>query len=193
MKRLIFALGLMMLAIGCVGGGNNADDGELKETSAPYKVGDLYFEDGVLGVVFDVTSDGMHGKIVSVDEDKMMWCDNSVYYDATYARDEYDGMVNTTEIMNRDNYNLYFAAWWCAECGSGWYLPAKSELEKIYQNWSTINNTLAKNGHYMMSDYYYWSSSEYDDHSVWYLYMRNGDTFNGNKFNKCYVRAVHAF
>ena len=45
----------------------------------------------------------------------------------------------------------------------------------------------------MMSDYYYWSSSEYDDHSVWYFYMSNGDTFNGNKFNKCYVRAVHAF
>ena len=202
MKRLIFALGLMMLAIGCVGGGNNADDGKLKETSAPYKVGDIYFEDGVLGVVFETKSGGMHGKIVSVDFEFMQWCDDEVCYNDTNAQNKYDGKINTIELMKLYNADMYYAAWWCANYGYGWYLPAKGELDNIYKNRSVINCTLSNYGFAPLNAdmSLHWSSTEnnkpqYNDTrvNVWGVNMSNGDSMAYYKHQILTVRAVYAF
>lgn len=195
MKRLLFAISLLAFVVGC--GGNSkkeGDDTQLKETSGPYKVGDLYFEGDVLGVVFEVTHGGMHGKIVSVDEEKMQWCDYSVYEIATYATNEYDGAVNTAKLMNRYDADEYYAAYWCADYGYGWYMPAKKELEKILQNMSKINSTLSKYGYSQLRGCY-WSSTESVDieFCAWGVLMSDGYTYRSHKDDGNYVRAASAF
>ena len=44
-------------------------------TQKSYKVGDYYNVDGKEGVVFEVTSDGRHGKIISLNQTKSSWDD----------------------------------------------------------------------------------------------------------------------
>lgn len=200
MKRLLFAISLLAFVVGCGGNSNKAnkesEDTKPKETSGPYKVGDLYFEGDVLGVVFETKSGGMHGKIVSVDEEEMQWCDYSVYEITTYATNEYDGAVNTAKLMNRYDADEYYAAYWCADYGYGWYMPAKKELEKIFQNKSKINSTLSKYGYSILRDCHsYWSSTESVDieFCAWYVDMGDGDTANLTKYNYNHVRAVSAF
>ena len=206
MKRLLFAISLLAFVVGCGGNSNKennsnkanneSEDTQLKETSGPYKVGDLYFEGDVLGVVFEVTHGGMHGKIVSVDEERMKWCDDSVYEIATYATNEYDGAVNTAKLMNRYDADKYYAAYWCADYDYGWYMPAKKELEKIYQNKSKINSTLSKYGYSQLEGSWYWSSTESVDEKfcAWYVLMNDGRTSFNYKYSLgAYVRAVSAF
>ncbi len=192
MKRLLFAISLLAFVVGCGGNSNNT---QLKETSGPYQVGDLYFEDDVLGVVFEVTHGGMHGKIVSVDEEEMQWCDDSVDDVRTDATNEYDGAVNTAKLMNRYDADKYYAAYWCADYGYGWYMPAKKELEKIFQNKSKINSTLSKYGYSQLEGSWYWSSTESvnDEFCAWYVYVGNGYTYSYSKNFNDYVRAVSAF
>lgn len=206
MKRLLFAISLLAFVVGCGGNSNKennsnqanneSEDIQPKETSGPYKVGDLYFEGDVLGVVFEVTHGGMHGKIVSVDEEKMRWCDDSVYEIATYATNEYDGAVNTAKLMNRYDADKYYAAYWCADYGYGWYMPAKKELEKIFQHKSKINSTLYKYGYSQLEGGWYWSSTESVDEKffAWHVSMNDGST---NRYYKTVsigsVRAVSAF
>lgn len=198
MKRLLFAISLLAFVVGCGGNSNKAnnesEDTQLKETSGPYKVGDLYFEGDVLGVVFEVTHGGMHGKIVSVDEESMMWCDDSVYEIATYATNEYDGAVNTAKLMNRYDADKYYAAYWCFDYGNGWYMPAKEELEKIYQNMSKINSTLSKYGYSQLRGVY-WSSTEsvVGTFCAWNVVVYNGYTGINYKDTNGSVRAVSAF
>ncbi len=199
MKRLLFAISLLAFVVGCGGNSNKAhkesEDTKSKETSGPYQVGDLYFEGDVLGVVFEVTHGGMHGKIVSVDEARMLWCDHSVYEIATYATNEYDGAANTAKLMNRYDADNYYAAYWCADYGYGWYMPAKKELEKICQNKSKINSTLSKYGYSQLTEEWYWSSTELvdDKFCAWYVSVVYGDAIYLDKINYGYVRAVSAF
>ncbi|MBE6203019.1 MAG: serine/threonine protein kinase, partial [Rikenellaceae bacterium] len=71
----MWLLGLLLIGCGAwfIYGDNNTEDVALPEedvalpeTSAPYKVGDYYNENGKEGVVFEVSDDGRHGKIVSL-------------------------------------------------------------------------------------------------------------------------------
>ena len=200
MKRLLFAISLLAFVVGCGGNSNKAnnesEDTKPKETSGPYQVGDLYFEGDVLGVVFEVTHGGMHSKIVSVDEEKMQWCDVSVKDVRTDATNEYDGAVNTAKLMNRYDADKYYAAYWCADYGYGWYMPAKKELEKIFHHKSKINSTLSKYGYSQLKESWYWSSTEfvgYYEFFAWGVNMSDGDTYNYPKTVDVNVRAVSAF
>ena len=178
MKRLLFAISLLAFVVGCVGNSNKeSEDTKPKETSGPYKVGDLYLEGDVLGVVFETKSGGMHGKIVSVDEERMQWCDDSVIDVRTDATNEYDGAENTAILMNRYDADKYYAAYWCADYGYGWYMPAKKELEKIFQNMSKINSTLSKYGYSQLKNWC-WSSTESvdDKFCAWGVRMSFGYT-----------------
>lgn len=196
MKRLLFAISLLAFVVGCGGNSNKeSEDIQLKETSGPYKVGDLYFEGDVLGVVFETKSGGMHGKIVSVDEEKMQWCDDSVKDVRTDATNEYDGAVNTAKLTNRYDADKYYAAYWCADYGYGWYMPAKKELEKIFQNKSKINSTLSKYGYSQLEGSWHWSSTESvgNEFCAWNVRMYDGGTDYDRKLLNLYVRAVSAF
>jgi len=173
------------------------EDVALPETSAPYKVGDYYNENGKEGVVFEVSDDGRHGKIVSLDETILQWC-TSEQYNKDFAlglTDESYGKVNTDKVMQRGDSDQYPAFVWCRNKGADWYLPAVDELKAIYNNKSAINSTLAEYNAKQIAGYY-WSSTEgeYDPESyAWFVNMLNGYTYDNFKLNYYYVRAVSAF
>ena len=152
----VWLLGLLL--IGGVTWYTNSGNTE-SEASAPYKVGDLYNENGKQGVVFEVWDDGRHGKIVSLDETSTYW----------------SGAID-----------------WCSEKGEDWYLPAKEELEAIFNNKSAISSTLAEYGT-ELRDEWYWSSTEGDEFCAWGVNMYVGTTGNRTKDRSYYVRAVSAF
>lgn len=169
-----------------------------QNTTAPYKVGDYYNENGKQGVVFEVWDNGRHGKIVSLNETTLQWCtyEPSDKRIALGLTNKSDGKVNTDKVMQRGDSDQYPAFVWCREKGADWYLPAKDELKAIYNNQSAINSTLAKYGA-ELRDGYYWSSTENEDYVpefyAWYVSMGHGLTSCNYKYNYDYVCAVSAF
>mgnify|MGYP003302377448 CR=1 FL=1 len=162
-----------------------------------YKVGDLYDDGTKRGVVFEVTPDGKHGKIVSVEQAEKRWTTGAVYSDKTGATSMTDGKANMQNIMAirgwREKYPPFA---WCADLGEGWYLPARDELLAINKARGKINATLSANGCTELMMDWFWASSEYGatyEFRAWLVHMGDGDTGYHTKRNYYYVRAVSAF
>ena len=166
--------------------------------SAPiksYKVGDYYNEGGKEGIVFEVSADGRHGKIVSLDQVERKWCtkeqyDRRIVVGASSTR---DGKANTDRVLARSDSDEYLAFEWCRSKGKDWYLPAIYELESIYAAKEKINVTLERLGKIIVGNYFYLSSTEHYDTCAWYVDMDYGDTLDNPKDYDFYVRAVATF
>ena len=195
------------MAVGCGGAdkkekkAEKSDEGKQVDVDIAYKVGDYYNENGMKGVVFEVSADGRHGKIVSLDQTSAPWdsrvdvTDNGDWINGTEtgANSMSDGKVNTDKIMSRSD-NKYFEAFvWCREKGGDWYLPAVDELQTIYNNKSAINSSLAEYGGVILEDWLYRSSTESSGICAWLVIMSNGVTGSSDKYFNYYVRAVSAF
>ena len=105
------------------------------QVSAQYKVGDVYNENGVKGVVISVDASGQHGLILHPDGFKGKWSDQSVSSD-TKAFDENDGEQNMKAIenyiqKNNKSWDLFPLFKWARELGEGWYIPANAELNEL--------------------------------------------------------------
>lgn len=110
-------------------------------TKAPYAVGDYYNENGKEGIVFEVSADGMHGKIVwgfTVAN----WQHKGTKPVLIGATDSEDGISNAQKIKNlpdwRKTYGVFVA---CAKLGEDWYLPAIEEVRKINVHRDLIDAT----------------------------------------------------
>ena len=99
------------------------------------------------------------------------------------------GLANTNKIIASQGATATsYAAGLARDYKGGgfndWYLPSKDELQKLYLNKDAVRG---------FSDYGYWSSSEFDNKSVW------TQQFNGNaqsiidKRYALYVRAIRSF
>ncbi len=160
------------------------------KTSAPYKVGDYYNDGTKEGIVFEISNGGYSGKIVSLEQKDCKWSEKKVYTGATSLT---DGMYNMQKIRSLQNWqNDYPAFAWCASLGDGWYLPARDELKVIYTQRTAINKALKAKGKPKLSSYY-WSSTQDDRVSAWYVSMNSGNTDYLTKLIDNYVRAVSAF
>lgn len=73
-----------------------------------------------------------------------------------------------------------------------WSLPAIGQLWLLYKYKKEINAALTSffGTSQLITDYWYWSSTEYDASSAWYVSMYSGYVDYGNKSNTCRVRAV---
>ena len=167
-------------------------------TYAPYKVGD-YYNDGVKeGVVFEVSADGKHGKIVSMkrSSEGLLWASDSAEQKRLIGADsETDGAYNMAKVKAISGWQSKYPAFkWCADLGEGWYLPSKEELRTIFRNEDKLNSNLTDK---LLG--LYWSSTEFDYQfssgvfCAWYVDMGNGTTNGSNKDLDFYVRAVSAF
>lgn len=157
-----------------------------------YKVGDYYNENGKEGVVFEVDTSGLHGKIVGMKKSGMLkWStDNKTWIGAS---DKENGMNNQRTIERIDGWRKKYPAFaWCAKQGGGWYLPAIEELRRLFAVRDVINRTLELQGGIRL-EYLYWSSTEFKDFCAWYVTMNNGNALDYYKPNLTYVRAVSAF
>ncbi|MBQ9137413.1 MAG: PEGA domain-containing protein [Alistipes sp.] len=164
-----------------------------------YKVGD-YYNDGVKeGVVFEVSADGRSGKIVSLVDSKNMcrWAKNdSDALRQIGAKNLSNGEDNmaVVKLAASDWQSRYPAFKWCADLGSGWYLPAKGELEKIQANKSLIEPKLTDK----LGDNFYFSSTESGTkdgghYCVYDVSMKTGGNLTTRKSYHSYARAVAAF
>ena len=173
-----------------------------------YKVGDYYDDGTKQGVVFEVTADGQHGKIVSLTESsRIMWSsDKNERKRFIGADDWYNGANNMAKVMQIEGWRYKYPAFaWCADLGEGWYLPAIEELEKITIKaaiHNAVNRTLATKGMKLANKgkhHWYWSSTESEaklffvGFCAWLVYMGSGGPGSSNKSSHYYVRAVSAF
>ena len=169
-----------------------------------YAVGYYYDRDGKQGVVFEVSADGRHGKIVSLTQSgaQMNWCaEKSDQKRSVGTESRTDGAANQAVVSAVRGWQEKFPAFaWCAEQGDGWYLPAIEELEKFATNAkvnSAVSTTLSRVGGaplFGLGDSgWYWSSTEVDKNCVWFVRMNYGDSGSGTKDYTYHVRAVATF
>jgi hypothetical protein len=116
-------------------------------TTAPYAVGDIYYENGVKGVVYKISDgEGKHGMIVSLDEGQCGWTaiDYSDYSGFSGCTSLTDGAENMETIRRISGWeSLYPSFRWCDSFNtggvSGWYLPAIGELRDLYLGYSGMS------------------------------------------------------
>ena len=172
---------------------------EKELTSAPYAVGDYYYDGVKEGVVFDVWDNGNSGKIVSMTKSSssLQWSsDTDEQKRMIVADSETDGAYNMAVVKAITDWESKYPAFkWCADLGESWYLPAKQELITIYNNKTAIDANLTD----VLGTYTYWSSTESDGQSssgvfcAWRVIMTVGSTNYDVKYYYRYVRAVSAF
>lgn len=164
-----------------------------KGRNGVYVVGDYYNRDGLEGFVFEVSEDGRHGKIVSLDSVEADWdwgveecwvieedwnggVEVTIGGFTTNATSETDGKANTDKLMSRSDSYRFNAAEWCRNKGPEWYLPAISELATLCNSIDQIRNyeependgyaslwTSADSARQANWDAIYWSSTETSD------------------------------
>ena len=174
-----------------------------------YKVGDYYDFNGKQGVVFEVSRDGRHGKIVSMNQSEQPLCwtvDSKEQRRKREAIDIVDGAKNMTVIAAIEDWQSKYPAFkWCAEQGEGWYLPAIDELKSLILNEKareSINRTLIAKGGVPLfgrgDKERYWSSTEcyqkmVGQYSAWSVSTHIRADNYVNKSDQMCVRAVAVF
>lgn len=173
--------------------------------TAGWSVGDHYCVDGKEGVVFDVSEDGLHGKIIALKQSNgfLKWAsDLAERHRMIGAFNEVDGMANLQAVQVVADWQRKYPAFaWCAEQGEGYYLPALSELSTILLNpniKNAINQTLKTLGADLVSERHYWSSTEcqellYGEYCAHFIDAYNGFSHHYRKSRTNYVRAVARF
>ena len=173
-----------------------------KGINGEYKVG-YYYDDGQKqGVVFEVSADGKHGKIVYLKQYAREWCKDRNELNVASglgANDRANGARNTYLVKNRKNWKqLYPCHAWCLSIGFGWYMPAIDEVASLYENMSLVNEMLSTKGGAVLDSYYNcWSSTEYDSRYA-YVGQISAGRYRSTHIGKAgsyavYVRAVAAF
>ena len=137
----------------------------------------------VIGVVFDVNRKlalAFHENTVS----RMSWAPaiekkiSNLYFSNFFeAENDFNGKKNTEIILSQTNA-FDTPAKYCHNYDpynrGTWYLPAAGELKLIYNNLSTLNNSLSKVNGELLSNGDYLSSSMYTNYVAWTINFRNG-------------------
>lgn len=188
---------------------------EAAPAARTYEIGDLYDVDGVRGLVCQLSEDGMHGLVLSLDEIYLPWSTfRKPDLRAVGTTDRGDGRVNMRIVAeyiaaNGLTWDDFPAFKWCREKGEGWYLPAIDELLNIGHNYNGgsrasnnrkahkfFNDRLkAAGGKRMDRLVYYFSSTEVDARNAYTSHMNIEPPYvvEIQKYGKFLVRAVHAF
>ncbi len=182
----------------------------------PYKVGDLYEDGNLKGVIVDVTEDGRHGLIISLDEapEMLAWTADKAKVGALGLDDMKDGRNNMARLAEHiaaagGQWSDYPAFEWCRKLGEGWYLPSINEVLRMavaFNGGNTMvfnrkarvefNRLLSENGGKKLDRMaYYFSSTETDDRQASSLDMNvtPAKIEPLPKHTKWRVRAVHRF
>ena len=148
------------------------------------------------GIVFYTYDNGQHGLIAATADQStgIRWHGGSNTNTRARADGVGAGLKNTSIIIANQGPvdGNAFAATVCNEYSvtvggvtyGDWHLPSKYELNLLYQQKAVVGG---------FTNYYYWSSSEYDAYSAWYQSFSTGFQNFFSKSSTCYVRAVRAF
>lgn len=112
---------------------------------------------------------------------------------STGATSTTNGKANTDNLVARSDAGApYMAAGACRALGPDWYLPARSELDFLWNNRATgqLNGTFTTTGGWASV---YWSSTEVSTNDGWLTYFTTGTAPNGfNKANIARVRCIRS-
>lgn len=189
-----------------------ADIAAGKGRNGIYEIG-FYYDDGnKQGVVFEVSANGRHGKIVSLTESSvpLVWCygkskvgsflglfDKKMSDVEIGASSHSDGAFNMKVVKGIEDWRDQFPVFaWCDQLGNGWYLPAIDELKKFTLDKAIntqVNETLESYGCETIYNGDYWSSTEYREIFAWGVLMSSGNASYNIKFCLDSVRAVSVF
>lgn len=162
----------LFLLGGIIGIGMGCSSDKNDEPEKTYRVGDLYNQGGVKGIVYKLSdAEGRHGVIVSLDDARLAWSTERV---DTEAFDENDGAKNQALIEAISGWQTTYPAFaWCAAKNTGgvkgWYLPADNQVRNLYDVWvadkDKFNKSLTDNGGKPIivtsaENEYYWSSTQ---------------------------------
>lgn len=140
------------------------------------------------GIIFYVDGSGQHGLIASTQDfsHRIRWADSSYQTNAVFTEIG-RGLDNTAAIVSAQGLGDY-AASLCDQLVlqgyNDWFLPSKNELNLLYQQRDHIGGFAAD---------YYWSSSERDSVTAWYLYFPYGPQYYTKKDSAARVRPIRAF
>ena len=129
-----------------------------------YKVGNLYDVEGKKGVVFEVSEDGKHGKIVALTgpAEPMTWAKAMEY-----------GSQLTDGWYIPSHKEL---------------LSILSAIEVVNEKLQEVGKKLS-----MHSSHFYWSTTEFDKECEWVVCMATGSSGGSYKKNSFNVRAISQF
>ena len=184
--------------------------GEEKE----YKVGEIYNENGVKGLIFAFNDKAIfdsnyeniigyitYGYIMSLDEGYEAWSTEDVRTNCYSS-----GAINTS-IMLELGADKYPAAKWCANHGDGWFLPSHTEMGWMWDmltggeatfsasSVAKYNKILTDNGGDAVEEAFYWTSNEIDDkNATTFAFMdRSVVCDEPYKYKQRDIRAVYMF
>ena len=180
-----------------------------------YEIGELYDQNGIRGVICQLSDDRQHGLVVSLDEIYLHWSEfRKPDLRVVGADSRTDGAENLEKVAqyiaaNNLSWDDFPAFKWCRDKGEGWYLPAIDEMLTIGHNYNggtrVQNNRQARNkfndalkdagGKRMDRLVYYFSSTEMDEKNAYTTHMSIEPPYviEIPKYNKFLVRAVHKF
>lgn len=119
--------------------------------NAQFKVGDIYNQGNLRGLVVDVDASGKHGLILSLKECDKDWLADKSLEMETNAFFEDDGMKNMEAIAkyvseNNLSWEKFPLFAWARSLGEGWYIPSRGELNTIWKNLNGGNLDFNKKG-----------------------------------------------
>lgn len=110
-----------------------------QSANTTYRIGDVYNQNGVKGIVVDVDNTGKHGIIMSITSSKARWiASNDLKFETTSFYED-DGAKNMEVIAkyiedNNKSWSDFPLFQWARSLGKGWYIPSKEETLKIWKN-----------------------------------------------------------
>lgn len=158
-----------------------------------YAVGD--FAQG--GVVFWVSANGQHGKVVSIyNFGKFPWSNISDTSVGESAQSITNGGGNTVAVIMQTGH-IHSASRLCADFAYGgyddWYLPSEEELTDLWLNRSVIEATANANGGEDFAHESFWSSTEVNSTTAKAKNFLGGGLFHVNKLVNNNLRPIRAF
>ena len=151
------------------------------------------------GIIFYLDPSGCHGLISTTTDQStgIQWYNGSDVDTYAYGNGIGSGDGNSQGIRRwQGTCSSCYASELCQDLNSGgytdWYLPSKYELNLMYQNIGQGNALgLGNIGNFPNS--IYWSSTEYNKSSAWWIFFSNGNQGDGLKVNGFSVRAIRSF
>ena len=165
------------------------------DVSSPVLTVGTNFQGGVIAYLFQSGDAGyvanqVHGIIAAtVDQGSLFWGNLAASTGATDVLVG-KGFLNTSEIITvQGNADPNYAAHAAKNYSDGnyfdWYLPSKSELNKLYLNKALIGN--------FNNNAFYWSSTETDQNNALAIDFSNGNQNNAVKNSIFSIRAIRSF
>jgi len=168
-----------------------------KPVGTIYAIGDIFYENSLpVGVVYEISNGGAHGKMLSLAETQSVWASENVLINAS---DVADGAANAKTIAALTTVSNYAAFNWAGALGVGWYLPSIEEMVSVFQMKDIINEAIAKmpTPTTQLGTHTYWSSTEGNATNAQSVDFSqpNADSaiIDSAKSGSLYTRAVRVF